>query len=130
MPIDKILMQIKEDHHLKWPNLLQSSPNIWDKRKYCRFHKDHDHYNEDCRDVNEQIKVLIHKGKLQKIMKKGESSRSRDNHKEKPEPNPKDEESLHNHPQSAITKKKRISLEDHPLADPLDPSEITAETGK
>ena len=35
MPIDKILMQIKDEHYLKWPRLLHSSPNVRDKKKYC-----------------------------------------------------------------------------------------------
>ena len=53
MPVDKILMQIKDDHYLKWPRPLHSSPHVRDKNKYCRFHKDHGHYTEDCRDLKE-----------------------------------------------------------------------------
>ena len=64
MPVDKILTQIKDEHYPKWPRLLHSSPNVCDKKKYCRFHKDHDHYTEDCRDLKEQIEELIWKGKL------------------------------------------------------------------
>ena len=74
MPVDKILMQIKDEYYLKWPRPLHLSPNIRDKNKYCRFHKDHDHYTEDCRDLKEQIEELIQKGKLQKYVKKGEYS--------------------------------------------------------
>ena len=58
-----------------------------DKRKYCRLHKDHSHYIEDCRDLKEQIEELIRKGKLQKFVKKGESSQPRDDNKEKHETN-------------------------------------------
>ena len=53
MPIDKILMQIKDEHYLKWPRPLHSSPNVCDKNKYCRFHKDHGYNTEDCRDLKE-----------------------------------------------------------------------------
>ena len=53
MPVDKILMQIKDEHYLKWPRPLHLSPHIRDKNKYCRFHKDHGHYMEDCRDLKE-----------------------------------------------------------------------------
>ena len=53
MPVDKILMQIKDKHYLKWPRPLHSSPNIRDKNKYCWFHKDHGHYTKDCRDLKE-----------------------------------------------------------------------------
>ena len=59
MPIDKILMQIKDEHYLKWLRPLHSSPHIRDKNKYCRFHKDHGHYMEDFRDLKEQIEELI-----------------------------------------------------------------------
>ena len=47
MLVDKILVQIKDEHYLKWPRPLHSSPNIQDKKKYYWFHKDHDHYIED-----------------------------------------------------------------------------------
>lgn len=59
MPLDKILMQIKDDHALKWPKPLHFSPNVCDKKKYCRFHKDHGHYTENCRDLKEQIEEYI-----------------------------------------------------------------------
>ena len=64
MLVDKIIMQIKDEHYLKWRRPLHLSPHVRDKNKYCRFHKDHDHYTEDCRDLKEQIKELIRKGKL------------------------------------------------------------------
>lgn len=51
MPVDKILMQIKDDCALKWPRPLHSSPDVCDK--HCRFHKDHGHYMEDGRDLKE-----------------------------------------------------------------------------
>ena len=53
MPVDKILMQIKDEHYLKWPRPLHSSPHVRDKNKYCHFHKDHGHYTKDCRDLKE-----------------------------------------------------------------------------
>ena len=59
MPVVKILAQIKDEHYLKWLRPLHSSPNMRDKKKYCRFHKDHGHYTEDCRDLKEQIEELI-----------------------------------------------------------------------
>ena len=59
MLVDKILAQIKDEHYLKWSRPLHSSPNVHDKKKYCCFRKDHGHYIEDCRDLNEQIEELI-----------------------------------------------------------------------
>ena len=64
MPVDQILTEIRDKPSLKWPRPLHSSPNVRDKRKYCRFHKDHGHYTEDCRDLKEQIEELIRRGKL------------------------------------------------------------------
>ena len=64
MLVDQILAQIKDEHYLKWPRSLHSAPNVRDKKKYYRFHKDYDHYTEDFRDLKEQIKELIRKGKL------------------------------------------------------------------
>ena len=81
MHVDKILTQIKDDHYLKWPRPLHSSSNVHDKNKYCRFHKDHGHNMEDCRDLKEQVEELIRKGKLQKYVKKNEYSKSRNDHR-------------------------------------------------
>ena len=75
MPVDQILTEIRDEPSLKWPKPLHSSPNVHDKRKYCRFHKDHGHYTEDCRDLKEQIEELIRRGKLQQYMKKGDSAK-------------------------------------------------------
>ena len=98
MPIDKILMQIKDDNYLKCLKPLHSSPNVCNKRKYCLFHKDHGYYIEDCRDLKEQIEELIQKGKLYKFVKKRESSKPRNDNKEKHETVPKDEDNAFNHP--------------------------------
>ena len=81
MHIDKILTQIKGEHYLNWPRPLHSSPNVNDKNKYCRFHKDHGHNTEDCRDLKEQVEELIRKGKLQNYVKKNEYSKFRNDNK-------------------------------------------------
>ena len=59
MSVDKILVQIKDEHYLKWPRPLHSSHNMHAKKKYYQFHKDHGHFIEDCRDLKEQIEELI-----------------------------------------------------------------------
>ena len=81
MLVNQILEQIKDEHYLKWPRPLHLSPNVRDRRKYLRFHKDHGHYTEDCRDLKEQIEELTQKRKLQKFVNKGDSSKSRDDNK-------------------------------------------------
>ena len=73
MPVDQILTEIRDEPSLKWPRPLHSAPSLRDKRKYCRFHKDHGHCTEDCRDLKEQIEELICNGKLQQYVKRGDS---------------------------------------------------------
>ncbi|XP_030964505.1 uncharacterized protein LOC115985742 [Quercus lobata] len=77
MPVDQILTEIRDEPSLKWPRPLHSAPGLRDKRKYCRFHKDHEHYTEDCRDLKEQIEELVRNGKLQQCIKRGDSGRYR-----------------------------------------------------
>ena len=78
-----------------------------DKRKYCRFHKDHVHYTEDCRDLKEQIEELIRKGKLQQYVKNGDSSKygKKDQH----EGSQRDEDHPPPRPQSALGEIKTIT---------------------
>ena len=75
MPIDKILMQIKDDPALKWPKPLSSSSKRRDSKKYCCFQKGHGHYTDECRDLKELIEELIQRGKLQKFVKKDYQAR-------------------------------------------------------
>ncbi|XP_023918302.1 uncharacterized protein LOC112029850 [Quercus suber] len=70
MPVDKILMQIKDNPALKWPKPLSLSSKWRDIKKYYSFHKDHGHYTDEYRDLKEQIEELIQRGKLQKFVKK------------------------------------------------------------
>ena len=65
MHADKILMQIKDEPGLKWLKPLSTSSMKRDPKKYCCFHKDHDHYIDECHDLKELIKELIQRGKLQ-----------------------------------------------------------------
>ena len=110
MLVDKILVQIKDEHYLKWPRPLHSSPNVRDKKKYCCFHKDHGYYTEDCRDLKKQIEEPIRKGKLRKYVKKGDFSKSRDNNKNNHEAFSRDEDTSYR-PQSAIGEIKTITGE-------------------
>ena len=111
MPINKILAQIKEEHYLKWPRPLHSSPNVYNKKKYCQFHKYHDHYTEDYKDLKEQIEELMRKWKLQKYVKKGESSKFRGDNKNQHEFSPSDEDHVSQCPPSVIEEIKTITSE-------------------
>ena len=59
MPANKILIQIKDEPGLKWPKPLSTSSGKRDLKKYCHFHKDHNHYTNECCDLKEQIEELI-----------------------------------------------------------------------
>ena len=72
------------------------------------FHKDHNYYTEDYKDLKEQIEELIQKGKLQKYVKKGDSSRSKDNKKDKHKASLRDEDHTSYRPQSEIGEIKTI----------------------
>ena len=109
MLVDKILVQIRDKHYLKWPRLLHSSPHIHDEKKYCQFHKDHGHNMEDCQDLKEQIEELIQRRKLQEYVKKGETSRFRNNNKSQCEPSPRDKDHTSQRPPSVIEEIKTIT---------------------
>ena len=63
-PFDQVLMQIKDDHSLKWPEKMKRDPNKYNKNKYCHFHRDHGHDTDECYDLKQQIENLIRQGKL------------------------------------------------------------------
>ena len=50
-PLDQVLMQIKDDPSLKWPDKMKGVPRKRNKSKYCRFHRDHGHYMDECYDL-------------------------------------------------------------------------------
>ena len=37
MPLEQVLMQIKDDPSLKWPEKMKGDPNKRNRNKYCRF---------------------------------------------------------------------------------------------
>ena len=43
VPLEQVLMQIKDDPSLKWPKKMKGDPNNHNRNKYCRFHRDHGH---------------------------------------------------------------------------------------
>ena len=51
MPLKQVLMQIKDDPSLKWPEKMKGDPNKRNRNKYCRFHRDHGHDTNECFDL-------------------------------------------------------------------------------
>ena len=51
--IDQVLMQIKDEEALTYPEKLKGDPNKRSKDKYCRLHRDHSHDTADCYDLKQ-----------------------------------------------------------------------------
>ena len=58
-PIDQVLMQIKDEEALTYPEKLKGDPNRRSRDKYCRFHRDHGYDTINCYDLKQQIEALI-----------------------------------------------------------------------
>ena len=68
VPLDQVLMQIKDDPSLKWPEKMKGDPSKRNKNKYCHFHRDYGHGMDECYDLKQQIKNLIRQGKLRNFL--------------------------------------------------------------
>ncbi|XP_065618701.1 uncharacterized protein LOC136062912 [Quercus suber] len=53
VPLEQVLMQIKDDPSLKWLEKMKGDPNKRNKNKYCRFHRDHGHDMDECFDLKQ-----------------------------------------------------------------------------
>ena len=69
-PLEQVLMQIKDDPSLKWPEKMKGDPNKRNRNKYCRFHKDHGYDTDECFDLKQQIENLIRQGKLRNFLRR------------------------------------------------------------
>ncbi|GAV62507.1 hypothetical protein CFOL_v3_06030, partial [Cephalotus follicularis] len=56
----------------QWPEKMRASAENRSVEKYCRYHHDHGHDTEECRQLKNQIEDLIRKGHL-----RGDDSNSR-----------------------------------------------------
>ena len=68
--VDQVLMQIKDEEALTYPEKLKGDPNRCSKDKYFRFHRDHGHDTADCYNLKQQIEALIKQRKLQRFVRK------------------------------------------------------------
>ena len=51
VPLKQVLMQIKDDPSLKWPEKMKGNPNKRNRNMYCRFNRDHGHDTNECYDL-------------------------------------------------------------------------------
>ena len=69
-PLKQVLMQIKDNLSLKWPEKMKGDSNKRNRNKYCCFHRDHGHDTDECFDLKQQIKNLIRQGKLRNFLER------------------------------------------------------------
>ncbi|XP_052204114.1 uncharacterized protein LOC127809395 [Diospyros lotus] len=60
-----------DKNYLRRPPPLKSPLNTRSKKRYCRFHRDHDHETEDCIQLKEEIQELINRGYLRDFISRG-----------------------------------------------------------
>ena len=68
VPLEQVLMQIKDDSSLKWSEKMKGDPNKRNRSKYCRFHRDYGHDTDECFDLKQQVENLIRQGKLKSLL--------------------------------------------------------------
>ena len=68
MPLEQVLMKIKDDPSLKWPEKTKGDPNKHNRNKYCYFHRDHGHGTDECFDLKQQKENLTRQGKLRNFL--------------------------------------------------------------
>ena len=67
-PLKQVLMQIKDNLSLKWPEKMKGDSNKRNRNKYCCFHRDHGHDTDECFDLKQQFKILIRQEKLRNFL--------------------------------------------------------------
>ncbi|XP_058084553.1 uncharacterized protein LOC131232336 [Magnolia sinica] len=78
------LLDIKGHKLLNWLVCMRANPDHRDKRKYCRFHRDHGHNTADYVDLKDEIETLIRKGHLRRYTKGERTSRKEERQREQP----------------------------------------------
>ena len=53
MPIEQVLMQIRNDPSLQWPKPISTPVERRDKNKYYRFYQDHGYCTDECRHLKD-----------------------------------------------------------------------------
>src|SRR5262249_60134178 len=64
----QVLMEIRGKEYLRWPRPLHSDLRSRDRNKYCRYHRDHGHDTDDCRELKNEIEALIRRDHLDRFI--------------------------------------------------------------
>ncbi|XP_058111220.1 uncharacterized protein LOC131254244 [Magnolia sinica] len=81
---EQILLDIRGEKLLNWPICMRADSDHRDKRKYCRFHRDHGHNTADCVDLKDEIEALIQNGHLRRDTKERKAARKEGRERERP----------------------------------------------
>ncbi|XP_043699962.1 uncharacterized protein LOC122650627 [Telopea speciosissima] len=80
-----ILNEIKDQVTLWWPAKMVKPSHERNKNKYYRFHQDHGHDTEECRQLKDKVEALIQRGRLGRFAKKEGNKRRPDYRAREPE---------------------------------------------
>ena len=67
-PQSQILMEIHDQEEYEPPRKMLAPPEKRNRRKYCRFHKDHGHDTDECIQLKDEIEALIRRGRLARFV--------------------------------------------------------------
>ncbi|XP_058075829.1 uncharacterized protein LOC131224326 [Magnolia sinica] len=73
--LEQILLEIQDKKLLIWPSCMKTDAGQRDKRKYCRFHRDHGYNTIDFVNLKAEIENLIPKGHLRQYIKEEKQAR-------------------------------------------------------
>ncbi|EXB66605.1 hypothetical protein L484_024901 [Morus notabilis] len=65
--VEEVFNQVGRRNLLRRSDPMKSDPSRRNQKKFCRFHGDVGHHTNDCADLKDEIKRVIHEGRLQKF---------------------------------------------------------------
>ncbi|GAV71536.1 hypothetical protein CFOL_v3_15028 [Cephalotus follicularis] len=80
----RILAVEQDKVPIQWPDKMRSPTEKRDTEKYCRYHHDHGHDTDECRQLKNQIEDLIRKGHLRKYVDRDAPQGRREQREEAP----------------------------------------------
>ncbi|GAV61697.1 hypothetical protein CFOL_v3_05224, partial [Cephalotus follicularis] len=78
----RILAVEQDKVPIQWPEKMRSPAEKRNTEKYCRYHRDHGHDTEECRQLKNQIEDLIRKGHLRKYIDRDAPQGTREQRRE------------------------------------------------
>ncbi|XP_022150028.1 uncharacterized protein LOC111018300 [Momordica charantia] len=84
VPLEQVLMEIKYQRLLQWPERMNAPQSKRSKGRYCLFHRDHDHATQDCFDLKKEVKELIQRGYLKEYVEDPKATQNGENDSKSP----------------------------------------------